>query len=135
MSVKNLLQSAIWRSKDTLFKQCGSLISQDDCPLYGLPLHSLTSIVFFSFLAQKIVEESDRRSHGKSQRHKNSKERKRRWSCEDCHEYFNDESALMSHLSSNRHCKQVLLSPVTPDEWCHQFEFDACIDALKKLRN
>ena len=54
------------------------------------------------------MEESDRRAHGKSQRHKNSKERKRRWSCEDCHEYFNDEGALMSHLSSNRHCKQVL---------------------------
>lgn len=109
------------------------------CMVY--PYIVLHLVVFFSFLAQKIVEESDRRSHGKSQRHKNSKERKRRWSCEDCHEYFNDESALMSHLSSNRHCKQVLLSPVTPvtpvtpDEWCHQFEFDACIDALKKLRN
>ena len=54
------------------------------------------------------MEESDRRAHGKSQRHKNSKERKSRWSCEDCHEYFNDEGALMSHLSSNRHCKQVI---------------------------
>ena len=69
-------------------------------------------VTFCLWFLKKIVEESDRRAHGKSQRHKNSKERKRRWSCEDCHEYFNDEGALMSHLSSNRHCKQVLYDTI-----------------------
>ncbi|XP_067935625.1 uncharacterized protein [Watersipora subatra] len=62
---------------------------------------------FYCFCCNRIIEEADRRAHGKSMKHKMAKEECRSWNCEDCDLSFDQERKLYPHLQCRAHQKQV----------------------------